>query len=344
MQNVDLKWFCYDKNKWDLTTDSEHKARWYPEREPVILVKRIKKAYKYEGPIAYAETGIRVSHLSYYLRPTSSEKFPKGFNIFKTNTSVDSSSIIGAERVIHAPKEIDLSQRPGTMAKTFGQLRDNKNPHTIRMVLPVFHTTSIIPTFLPHRSNFSVLHKLTDLEIFLIWLSRQNDLSGMPPHNTDYYLRALQILTNGPGFRYYCWNPNFDTDKFNETWQNKWYEYYEKRNSNPHQYIYDEQQNPTGPGWLQEPHFYGTNRDREIKKEEKITVKCNICKEKEVTLVGIAQNCFYIIGHEGRVITNGDNDPIREYYGNTFNGSGGNRENIYYVEDAFNAEPGVSRL
>ena len=345
--NLSLQWYCYDLPHWDTDlycqkynkTKDEH-LNWYNR---ILLQNKIKEAYQYEGPAAYAETGLRLSHLSYYLRPNSNENNSGSRNLFKTNARTGPSTIIGAARVVNADKEIDLDERPGAMAKPFGKLLDGKKPHAIRMILPVFSASTIVPTHFPRLHDFAVLHEPTLLEIFLMWLSTQADLTGTPPANTENYLLALQILEKGPEFRYYCWNPNFDADKFNNDWKDKWHEYYEKRNRDPYKYVYEEKKNPTGPGWLQEPRYYGPSRKRGIRSGKTLTADCNIHKGKTVTLVGIAWNSFYIIGHDGKVITNEDPDPIREYYGNTFSGPGGG-ENNFYVGDEFNAKPGVPRL
>ncbi|MBQ8754185.1 MAG: hypothetical protein IJZ19_04080 [Lentisphaeria bacterium] len=348
LRNVELKWFCYDLPNWDVAAYREkymkeedyHHQNWFGTE--YVLRSSTKEQFQYEGPVAYAETGLRLSHLSHYIRPKSYGEKQKGTNLFKTNTPVDSSTVIGSTRVVNATKEIDLRERPGAIAKTFGKLRNEKPPHSVRMVLPVFYTTSIVPTHLPRPYDFGVLHELSDLERFLIWLSKQDSLSGTPPPNTDWMLKALQVLSDGPGFRYYCWNPNFNVDEFNNTWRDKWHEYYELRNFSPQKYVYDQEQNPTGPGWLQEPRYYGPIRQKEIRRKEVQTAQCTIHEGRTVTLVGIARNSFYVIDHTGKIITNEDPDPIREYYGNTFQGTEGS--NDFGVPNQYNDKPGVSRL
>ena len=316
--NLSLKWFCYDHENWDMqayrqkyrTDDSEetrnHYDTWYFGQG--LLRSNVKQQFQYEGPIAYAETGVRLSHLSHYMLPNSSGK-QRGRNLFHTNTPVKASTIIGAERVVGASAEIDLSDRPGIMAKTFGELEDNKPPHTIPVILPVFHTSGLVPTYMPRPADFSVLHELTDLQIFLMWLSGQSSLNGTPPAGTDWYLDALQTLEDGPGFRYYCWNPNFSANTFNLRWKNRWTDYYDARRKNPPKYVYDEQQNPTGPGWLQEPRFYDSTRGEKIFRNDKITKECGIHDGETIILHGLGDDCFYI-EHTGKVVTNEDPDPL----------------------------------
>ena len=351
IQNIRMKWYCYDQKNWDTEAyrnfynpnpenDDSHHYNWY--NGEYVLRSKIKEQYRYEGPVAYAETGLRISHLSKYVKPGTSRK-----NFFKTNTPIEASTVIGAERVLNEEKNIDLTSRPGVMAKTFGELKNGKKPHTVRMVLPVFHTTSVVPTYFPRPYDFAILHEPNQLELFLVWLSSQTDLTGTPPEGTDWYLKALQILSDGPGFRYYCWNPNFDADAFNDRWKDKWHEYYEERNTNPQSYVYDQQQNPSGPGWLQEPRRYGPDRERKIRRGEIQTDYCREHTNRPVTLVGIAKNTFYVIDYKGKVITNADHDPLKEPYGNTCSGScccGNCQKNDFYVPDKINRKPGPPRL
>ncbi|MBO5307863.1 MAG: hypothetical protein J6C40_07660 [Lentisphaeria bacterium] len=299
LQNVELKWYCYDLPNWDIqayrdkfmpSEDDSHHSNWFDG--DYVLKNKFKTQFQYEGPVAYAETGLRVSHLSHYIRTASKV-----------------STVIGSERVLKSTEQIDLTDRPGAVAKAFGELRGNKPPHTIRMVLPVFHTTSLIPTYLPRPYDFNVLHEPARLELFLMWLAQQSSLTGFPPQGTDFFLTALQYLEDGPGFRYYCWNPNFDADAFNQKWRGQWDDYYEQRNLNPFKYVYDKQDNPTGPGWLQEPRFYGSLWNKKINPGESKSEPCGLC-EKPITLFGIGHNIFYAIDHTGKVITNDDPNPV----------------------------------
>ena len=346
LQNIMLKWFCYDWKHWDIETyrqtfmkgeDDYHHQNWY--NGDYVLRSPIKEQFRYEGPIAYAETGLKVSHLSKYVTPST--KYKRGnFELFKNNTPLDSATVIGSERIVYPEKDLDLTDRPGAIAKTFGELKNNKPPHTVRMVLPVFHTSSIVPTFFPQPYDFAVLREISNLERFLIWLSKQTDLNGIPPQGLDWYLEALRILTDGPGFRYYCWNPNFDADAFNAKWKTKWHEYYEQRESHPEKMVYNKEQNPTGPGWCQEPRLYTPLRERNIRAKKIRIENCRQHKEKQVLLVGVAYKTFYVI-EDGKIITNDDHDPLQELYGNTFEGSGGNN---FYVSNEYNAKPAPPRL
>ena len=247
-----LKMFCYERSTWDpeylLKTRKDYEEDFYNYWfNGTVMRKKVKKQYIFEGPAAYTETHAEVGKTSSLIK-------------IGGQTNYDSSTVrIGSnrkERTIH----LSTDYRPGAIAKALGAFEDaQKPPIALPQVLPVFDKVIIMPTYMPIPYNFRVLLDYSSLlRDFLVWLSTKNDLSSDAglPLGCASYLEALRILEKGPEFRYYGWNPNFDSAEFDKKWHKDLLKWHTERCSEPSKYQYNIKSGKNLPGYYQEPAIF----------------------------------------------------------------------------------------
>lgn len=247
---VSLNFFSYDdswypsyfREKYE-DYDYRHYNYWF---KGDVLRKHIKEKYRYEGPAAYVETYADLGKVTAMIQVS-------GYKHTKNSIRLGSNRPGGVVS--------DLTEyRPGTIAKTLGALDEKTPPIALPVVLPVFDKVSIMPTYMPIPYNFSVLRDDDSaLRRFLAWLSTRDNLDSNDnlPAGCSHYLAALRILVNGPQFRYYGWNPNFNQENFDNQWRNNPTEWHLERVKDPTKYQYTfSGKDRTLPGYAQEPNIF----------------------------------------------------------------------------------------
>ena len=314
------RFFCYD-NTWYpefyrarySDYDENHYQYWF---DGDVLRKPVKTQYRYEGPAAYVEGAVEVGRVVRHRVRRRNFRNRQGF---LRDASTRSAARVGSRRNFSGSNTSGsiTDYRPGAVAKTFGELANGRPPIAIPVILPVFNRIALVPTYMPIPYGFGVLRpESSPLLRFLEWLAGQNDLDGTPPLGTEGFLDALRILCEGPKFRYYGWNPDFDAEAFNNTWKDRLPEWHKSRL----RYIYA-QNNTAGPGWLQEPQLC-TVSVGEGQTKGTVTVTDHIHGgEATVVYVDEKSGAYYVIDSRGRIVTNDDLNPAISY--NSSIGGGG---------------------
>ncbi len=326
--------------------DDDHYSWWY---EAGVLRKPVKQQYIYEGPAAYAEGSVVLDMVSRYDYDSSGGNGVRQMALDQRFVHLDRKSDddgnnlfrrrIGTRRTSTASGENTTDYRPGAIAKVLGELEGAQPPIAVPVILPVFDNTTLLPTYMPLPYGFGVLRTANSvLDRFLNWLSRQGslfDYTDSPPLGSETYLRALQYLTDGPGFRYYGWNPSWDADSFDRSYRSRADQLFDNRS-----FVYS-QSNADGAGWLQEPQIFTvfTSAERGV---------------REVTdyLNGGIANRFFrspdsreyiVVDSTGHIVTNDEQDPTVLYSTGGYPGGPGG-PGFEGVQNKPDTQPGPPRI
>lgn len=322
-----MRWCRYDnfwypqyyRDRYESDYDVNHYNYWFRSG---VLRRDVKKQYIYEGPAAYAEG--RVSVQGVYLagklnNPRTIGRDERQGSAIRTFTTA-----VGSRREDpDSSNPINTDYRPGAIAKPLGELSRNRPPIDIPLVLPVFDSASVMPTYMPVPYGFGVLRTgYSSLERFLNWLSRQDSLNGYtepPPAGTEYYLFLLQQLADGEHYRYYGYNQKFDESGFDARWKNRMDEYHKNRDRIVYLPTPDQS---AGPGWLQEPRLFNTSEVTTSKDAIAAGVLISPVSGKPIYLrfTDSTRKSLYMV-YEDHIINNSDLDPSR-YYGINTPGTG----------------------
>ena len=322
-----MRWCRYDnfwypqyyRDRYESDYDVNHYNYWFRSG---VLRRDVKKQYIYEGPAAYAEG--RVSVQGVYLagklnNPRTIGRDERQGSAIRTFTTA-----VGSRREDpDSSNPINTDYRPGAIAKPLGELSGNRPPIDIPLVLPVFDSASVMPTYMPVPYGFGVLRTgYSSLERFLNWLSRQDSLTGYtepPPAGTEYYLFLLQQLADGEHYRYYGYNQKFDESGFDARWKNRMDEYHKNRDRIVYLPTPDQS---AGPGWLQEPRLFNTSEVTTSKDAIAAGVLISPVSGKPIYLrfTDSTRKSLYMV-YEDHIINNSDLDPSR-YYGINTPGTG----------------------
>ena len=245
-----LDMFCYEQNTWDpefmMNAKSDYKDLFNYWFKGTAMRKPVKNRYTYEGPAAYVETHIDMDKTSSLIRLSGQKTYS------------DDSIRIGSKREGQSIS-LSTSYRPGAIAKALGSLNENDPPTALPLVLPVFDKVIIMPTYMPIPYNFSVLRDFnSNLRRFLAWLSTRENLDStedLPAACYQYY-DALLTLLKDKEFRYYGWNPNFDSKAFDNEWHENLITWHSSRQKEPSKYQYNTNSGPDLPGYYQEPNIF----------------------------------------------------------------------------------------
>ena len=336
---VSLKFFSYD-NTWYPSYfqsryqdyESDHYNYWFTGD---VLRRHVKKQYRFEGPAAYVETAVDVGKVTSIIDFTGQRNDYR--NTIRVGSNRDGGNIS------------DLSEyRPGTIAKTLGQLNEDEPPIALPVVLPVFDKVVLMPTYMPIPYNFYVLrpHDMV-LRRFLAWLSKQNDLKNSDntlPAGCENYLLALQRLSLGPQFRYYLWNPGHDEKAFDETWRNDLKAWHDGMVKEPEKYIYSYNQGSTLPGYFQEPGRFTPCINTRI--------RTGITAHKDQINGGIAyrhytsSTSYMVVNSKGHIITRREADPTLDpdCCGSCCTRPGGGTGGLSHMGSGFSTKKGPVRL
>ena len=316
---ADMKWFCYDfswypeyyRGKYD-NYDSEHFDYWFGG---VTLRRKVRDKYIYEGPAAYVEGYVSLGLTG---RVTGSRNFRGDPVRLRSARSVR----IGSRRDTGGDAGSSTTDyRPGAIAKPLGELSDERAPIELPLVLPVFDRTSLLPTYMPIPYGFGVMRPgWSALSLFLNWLAGEESLfepEHSPPASCDLFYRALtEYLSDGPGFRYYGWNPGFNESSFDSRWRDS----LEKWENNWQKEVYSSG-NRSGAGWLQQPkRCYdalagGEAGGGRVRMEDFIN-------GGEAERVYLNEYSYYVVDANGHVISNDELDPTVKYMTGGGSGSG----------------------
>ncbi|MFZ2654690.1 MAG: pilus assembly protein TadG-related protein [Victivallales bacterium] len=223
-----VKWCLYE-SRWDTQISPE----WTTTDEPYYMRQPLKPEYNYHGAVAKMTCRADVKVLS------------SNYTVGKP-----SGTWLSASAAQDAP--ITCS----ALAKPLGKLSNGKTPNSVKMVLPVFDESRLIPIAMQDPTGLydPFNQELYNLFEFLKWAADVNDIDNpgsSPPAGGQFYLACLQKLNN-------------------PEWRSKGY----NRNYAPSMptTAYDPASNPNGAGWLQmETYIYdaagnivsvrGTNED-----------------------------------------------------------------------------------
>lgn len=295
--------------------DQDHYNYWF---EGSALRRPVKKQYRYEGPAAYAESSVNVDSISRYRLSRYPENADFDRRLYDSGIRT---TWVGSRRYAQKSSQpITSSYRPGVIAKVLGELRGNTPPIAIPLILPVFDQTSLMPTYLPLPYGFSVLRTGNSiLERFLNWLANEDSLFDYkydPPGGTEEYLAMLQTLCDGPGFRYYGFNPSFDADGFDNRYASSPRELLGKWD-----FVYDEGTNPSGAGWLQLPQVCTIPSGDPPGQAGKTATAVDYVNGGMAQRIFITSSTYFVIDSRKHVVTNDEPDPTRRY--GTIGGPGG---------------------
>ena len=279
----DMKWCSYDD--WWFPEIYRSKYSGYAAKydfwfKGQVLRDEVKPQYIYEGPAAYTEGYADVPSIVTVRPTTRSVLKEQGKVLIRKETSV---SRVGTRRGGANDSDLSTSYRPGSIAKVLGELADQNPPIAVDIILPVFDKVSPMPTTMPIPYGFQVLKPgYSNLEKFLSWLAKQEDLEGTPPEGTEHFLQALRYLAYGvkardgaPGqrgkvdlecnsrvagtaLRYYGYNHKFNKSAFEAEFKERLYDWPGVRDTRCFQQT---EVGLKGPGWLQEPcQFFSSPR------------------------------------------------------------------------------------
>ncbi len=314
-----MRWCRYDRFWYPSFYDQfsayreNHYDYWF---KGDALRKNVKPEYIYEGPAAYAEGYVDVDTASRHALRGDSRKAAAdrrirdvGIRSIRVGSRRNSSEDSGLYKTDY---------RPGAIAKPLGKLSGGKPPISIPVILPVFETTALMPTYMPVPYGFGVLRIGTSyLERFLSWLAHQSSLSeykGTLPGGTGGFLAALVTLADGPGFRYYGWNPDFDSKAFDAAMRAHPDKLFNR------DYVYRQKGNPSGAGWLQEPQLFPLDSG-ETSENTQVTDYVNGGTATRV-FEKKGSTTYHVINSKGHIVTNDEADPTRLYHNDYPGGDG----------------------
>ncbi len=278
-----LRFAVYDPDVWDAEISDEG---WF---DGSILRGAVKERYRYTGPFAYAESGVKTGTVGNFTASRSGIPASGGREI-QIGGGIDSDS---------------ETERPGAVAKPLGGLSGDLPPNAVPLVLPVFKSAALIPTFMPPRLHVMNTDNAPLLR-FLNWLDKQDSLwvySAPPPAGTEVYLDALRTLADGKGFRYYGWNPGFNAERFDAMYRRRVSELFGNAE------ICYSGDNPAGAGWLQQPQLFTAAAGDGKKTSAKVRDYVN-----GGTAVRYFKGGHYIVtDSRGHIVTNDEIDPTVVY-------------------------------
>ena len=313
----EMKWFCFDDTWYPdyyakRYTDykEEHFDYWFGGN---ILRSKVKEKYQYEGAAAYAEATALDIDRAVRFKPYKKFNSSKAGLLRKRNTPAATVGPVRSKADYEGDSFL-TGYRPGAIAKVLGELKDEKSPITIPVILPVFDQAVLMPTYMPIPKGFEVLHNYKfPLEDFLVWLADEDTRSVYnykepPPQETTEYLIALQTLSKGKEFRYYGYNPEaqYTAQELYEKEKDfllRWEQNYDNL-------TYSEQ-NPRGLGWLQEPKRC-TDYGQSYKAGQIVDMTDNI-HGGTAKRYYVSKNSYYVIDGRNNVVTNEDVDPTIRY-------------------------------
>ena len=337
--NVDMKWFCYDESWYpeyyrsvEEDYDQYHYNYWFNKQ---VLRKKVKKQYRFEGPAAYMESCD--VNLDRVVRQRVNRNRRGGI---LTGVGVNS-TLVGPKHLASTESESYATDyRPGSIAKTLGELSDNNPPIAIPLVMPVFDKVVIMPTYMPIPYGFSVLRIYeSNLEKFLEWLAPQDSLRNsknpLPP-GCEHYLEALKHLIERDDFLNYGFNPDCNV-RVDENMLKKWDRIREK-------YVYCKK-NKKGMGWLQEPRVCRDPEDKYKSRREQIVEVPDLINGGIAKRIYISYDSgeYYVIDSKGRLVTNDDVDPTIRY-GAGYPSDPGTEEGFGHHRDTPDLDKGPVRL
>ena len=301
-----LNMFCYEQNTWDpeylMNARSDYSALHSYWFKGTAMRKPVKSRYTYEGPAAYVETHIDMDKTSGLIRLSGQKTYGDG------------SIRIGSKREDQSIN-LSTSYRPGAIAKALGSLNENDPPTALPLVLPVFEKVIIMPTYMPIPYNFSVLRDYySTLRRFLAWLSTRENLDstdGLPSACYQYY-DALLTLIKDKEFRYYGWNPNFDSAAFDDEWHENLISWHSERQKDPSKYQYNTNSGPNLPGYYQEPNIF-TACPKTTKRSGVVTVPTfKLSGERTGTATRHfidSDGHYMVVTSSNHIITRAESDP-----------------------------------
>ncbi|MBS1371302.1 MAG: hypothetical protein HPZ91_15250 [Lentisphaeria bacterium] len=306
--------------------DDDHFNWWY---DAGVLRKPVRRQYVYEGPAAYAEGSVLLDMVSRYDYDSSrgsgarQMELDKRFRHRSWKNDSDGENLfrrrVGTRRTSTASGENTTDYRPGAIAKVLGELDGDMPPITVPVILPVFTNTTLTPTYMPLPYGFGVLRTANSaLDRFLNWLSRQEslfDYDESPPLGTEIYLRALQYLTDGAGFRYYGWNPSWNASSFDSAYAARADRLFSDRS-----FVYS-QSNPSGAGWLQEPQIFTVFSSAERGVKEVTDHRNGGIAYRFFRSSGSSE--YIVVDSKGHIVTNDEQDPTVLYSAGGYPGGGG---------------------
>lgn len=337
--------FCRYDNFWypdyyrDIYSgyDDNHYSWWF---EAGVLRKPVKAQYCYEGPAAYAETAADINLVGRYaMKGSKGAAIDERFIRRRDPDNNNYSRRVGSRRVaVSSSNMLETDYRPGAIAKVLGELEGNSPPIALPVILPVFDNTSLMPTYMPIPYGFGVLRlNNSQLERFLSWLSQQDslfDYTSSPPVGTEWYLEALQLLTDGKNFRNYGWNPSWNADAFDARYASNASLLFTERD-----YVYS-QSNSSGAGWLQEAQVFTVTDTDEIGVKD-VTDYVNGGMAQRF-FKGGGSRAYIVVDSKGHIITNDEIDPTVLY--STGGGSGGSGPGFNGTQDKPDTQPGPPRI
>lgn len=306
-----------------------------------VLRQPVKPQYIYEGPAAYAESAANINLVSRYAVTGDRRSADVGRRFVRRRDPEGGgySRRIGTRRASSANANlVETDYRPGAIAKVLGELGQGAPPITLPVILPVFDNTTLTPTYMPMPYGFGVLRVTNSpLDRFLNWLSREESLFAYgtsPPLGTSGYLEALQILTDGPGFRCYGWNPSWNASAFDSRYRSDAARLFTDRS-----YVYS-RSNTGGAGWLQEAQEFTLTNSAEA----------GIQEVEDYVNGGTARRFFsssnsrvyIVVDSKGHIVTNDEIDPTVHYF--TGGGSGGSGPGFNGTQDRPDTQPGPPRI
>ena len=318
--------------------DDNHYSWWF---EAGVLRQPVKPQYIYEGPAAYAESAANINLVSRYAVTGDRRSADVGRRFVRRRDPEGGgySRRIGTRRASSANANlVETDYRPGAIAKVLGELGQGAPPITLPVILPVFDNTTLTPTYMPMPYGFGVLRVTNSpLDRFLNWLSREESLFAYgtsPPLGTSGYLEALQILTDGPGFRCYGWNPSWNASAFDSRYRSDAARLFTDRS-----YVYS-RSNTGGAGWLQEAQEFTLTNSAEA----------GIQEVEDYVNGGTARRFFsssnsrvyIVVDSKGHIVTNDEIDPTVHYF--TGGGSGGSGPGFNGTQDRPDTQPGPPRI
>lgn len=303
---VSLDMFCYEQNTWDpeylMKARSDYSALHSYWFKGTAMRKPVKSRYTYEGPAAYVETHIDMDKTSGLIRLSGQKTY--GDNSIRIGSKREGQSI-----------NLSTSYRPGAIAKALGSLNENDPPTALPLVLPVFDKVIIMPTYMPIPYNFSVLRDYNStLRRFLAWLSTRENLDstdGLPSGCYKYY-DALLTLIKDKEFRYYGWNPNFDSKAFDDEWHEDLITWHSEREKNPSKYQYNTNSGPNLPGYYQEPNIFTACPKTTIRSGVVTVPTFNMSGERTGTAKRHfidSKGHYMVVTSSNHIITRAESDP-----------------------------------
>lgn len=242
-----------------------------PWRRGVYLSRDVAEWAVYGGAVAYSECVENIPETLPFrslISSDSANKIAKNKATLRNN-NMHSSNLIkrNVNNKIQVGGNYTVDQlNTGCVAKPLGKLSGDRNPVEIPIVLPLFTRVNLIPSLMQEIRIFSYEWPL--VEKFILRLKEitekgQNIYDDIEvPEGSEYMLEALRLL-GSKEFRRKGWNPEYKNDRASDTVLMR---YFERNN-----HLYHPTENPSGPGWLQQPVVHGIHGYRlpdEAKEDE----------------------------------------------------------------------------